>query len=79
MLARSNAQQEIQPKQVPATNFSVLPPQVKADMSHQQAEIIKLAQVTQQWVAEGPCQYNQAPANNNQDRFSTTIGRGTSV
>ena len=56
-------------------NFSVPPPPVNADLSHQQAEINRLTQVAQQWSAEGLCQYNQASANYNQDRFSTNAGR----
>ena len=61
VLVSLNIQHEVQPTQVPAQNFSVLPLQVNIDLSHQQAEINKLMQVTQQLSAEGPCQYNQAP------------------
>ena len=47
MMARSNAQQKVQPTLVPDPNYSVPPSQVNADLSHQQAEINKLTQVTQ--------------------------------
>ena len=60
-------------------NFSVPPPHVNADLSHQQAEIHRLRQVAKQRSAEGPFQCNQAPTNYNQDRFSTNAGRGRSI
>ena len=59
--------------------FSVPPLPVNADLSPQQAEIIRLMQVAQQWWAEGPCQYNQGPTHYSQDRFSTNAGRGRSI
>ena len=55
MLARLNAQSEVQPTQVPipspaeVPNFSVPPLPVNIDISHQKAEINSLTQVTQQW------------------------------
>ena len=85
VLARLNAQPEVQPTQVPVPspvempNFSVPPLPVNADLCHQQAEINRLMQVAQQWSAECLCQYNQAPAHYNQDRFSTNTGRGRSI
>ena len=60
-------------------NFIVPPLPVNADLSHQQAEINRLMQVAQQWSEEGPCQYNQAPAHYNQDRFSTNTDRDRSI
>ena len=85
MLARSNIQSEVQTTQVPVSspaevsNFSVLLPPVNADLSHQQPGINRLMQVAQQWSAEGLCQYNQAPGNYDQYRFSTNTGRGRSI
>ena len=84
-LVRSNVQPVVHPMQVPVwslvevQNVLVPPLPVIADLSHQQAEINRLTQVAQQWSAEGPCKYNQAPANYNQDRFSTNAGRGRSI
>ena len=46
VLAKINAQKEAQPTQVLAPIFSVLPLQVNIDLSHQQAEINRLMQVT---------------------------------
>ena len=79
VLVKTNIQQEVQPTQVSAPNFSVPPPQVNVDSSHQQAEINRLTQVMQQWSAKGPCQYNQPPLSYSQDRFNTSTGRCGSV
>ena len=85
VLMRSNAQPEVQATQGPVLspvevqNFLVPPQPVIADLSHKQAEINKLTQVTQQWSAKGLYQYNQTPANYNQDRISTYAGRGRSI
>ena len=85
VLARSNAQPEVQPTQVPVLcpaempNFSVPLPPVNENISQQQAEISRLTQVAQQWSTEAPCQYNQAPTHYNQDRITTNAGRGSSI
>ena len=85
MFVRLIVQPEVQPTQVPVPGpaevpkFPVPPAPVIADLSHQQAEINRLMQVAQQWSAEGPHQYNQAPEKYNQDRFSTNAGRGRSI
>ena len=45
--------------QATAPNFSVPPLHGNVELSHQQAGINRLTQVTQQWSAKGPCKYNQ--------------------
>ena len=79
VLAKLNVQQEAQTTKVPAPNFSVPSPQVNINLSHQQAEIKRLTQITLQWSAEGPHQYNPTPVNYNQDMCNTNVGRGKSV
>ena len=85
VLVRLKAQPEVLPIQVPVPSpaelpdFSVPPPPVNTDISHQQAEINRLMLVAQQWSTEVMCQYNQAPTHYNQDRFSTNTDRGRSI
>ena len=79
VLAKTNIQQEAQSALVPAPNYSVPLPQVPAQLSHQQAEIYRSTQVTQQWSVKGPHQDNQPAASYSQDRFNTSTGRGRSV
>ena len=85
VLARSNAQPEVQPTQVPVLgpaempNFSVPPLTVNTGISHQQAEINRLTHVAKQWSTEAPCQYNQAPTHHNHDRINANTGRGRSI
>ena len=58
VLARSSAQPEVQPTQIPVLgpaeipNFSVPPLPVNTGINHQQAEIYRLTLVTQQWSTE---------------------------
>ena len=58
VLARLNAQPEVQPTQVPVLcpaempNFSFPPLKLNTGLSHEQAEINRLTQVAQQWSTE---------------------------
>ena len=79
VLVKINIQQEAQPTQAPVPNFSVPPPNVNVELSHQQGEISRLTQVMQQWSAKGPHQYNQSLVTYNQKRFNTSTGRGRSI
>ena len=79
VLVKTNIQQEAQPMQALAPNFSAPPLHVHVELSHQLAEINRLTQVMQQWSAKGLHQYDQPPATDNQDRFNTSTGRCRSV
>ena len=59
VFVKTDIQQEAQSTLVRTPNISAPPPQVNMELSHQEAEINRLTQVTQQWLTEGLHQYNQ--------------------
>ena len=59
-------------------NYVVPPLTVNTGISHQQAEINRLTQVSQKWSTEAH-HYNQASTHYNHDRINASIGRGRSI
>ena len=85
VLARLNAQPDIQPTQVPVLRPAEMPIffsallSVNIGINHQQAEINRLTHVAQQWSTEAPQQYNQAPTHYSHDRMNASTARGRSI